>query len=514
MWGSSPRKWVAYGNQIPLWRVYSVGGITIHIYCMQDNDQIIDEVTSSDYKYGFTTDIDTETIGKGLSEETVRLISEKKGEPEWLLQFRLEAYRHWLTLEQPDWALLKIPPIDYQDIIYYAAPKKKEGPKSLDEVDPELLRTFEKLGIPLEEQKMLSGIAVDAVMDSVSVKTTFRETLAEKGIIFCSFSEAVREYPELVKKYLGVVVPYTDNYFAALNSAVFSDGSFVYIPKGTRCPMELSTYFRINAINTGQFERTLIVADEGAYVSYLEGCTAPQRDENQLHAAIVEIIVEKEAEVKYSTVQNWYPGDKEGKGGVYNFVTKRGICRGASSKLSWTQVETGSAITWKYPSCVLEGDDSVAEFYSVAVTNNFQQADTGTKMIHLGKNTRSRIVSKGISAGKSQNSYRGLVYVGPNAENARNHSQCDSLLLSDRCGAHTFPYVHVDNDTAIIEHEATTSKISEDQIFYCQQRGIGVEEAVGLIVNGYAKEVMNKLPMEFAVEAQKLLSISLEGSVG
>ena len=514
MWGSSPHKWVAYGNQIPLWRVYSVGGITIHIYCMQDNDQIIDEVTSSDYKYGFTTDIDTETIGKGLSEETVRLISEKKGEPEWLLQFRLEAYRHWLTLEQPDWALLKIPPIDYQDIIYYAAPKKKEGPKSLDEVDPELLRTFEKLGIPLEEQKMLSGIAVDAVMDSVSVKTTFRETLAEKGIIFCSFSEAVREYPELVKRYLGVVVPYTDNYFAALNSAVFSDGSFVYIPKGTRCPMELSTYFRINAINTGQFERTLIVADEGAYVSYLEGCTAPQRDENQLHAAIVEIIVEKEAEVKYSTVQNWYPGDKEGKGGVYNFVTKRGVCRGASSKLSWTQVETGSAITWKYPSCVLEGDDSVAEFYSVAVTNNFQQADTGTKMIHLGKNTRSRIVSKGISAGKSQNSYRGLVYVGPNAENARNHSQCDSLLLSDRCGAHTFPYVHVDNDTAIIEHEATTSKISEDQIFYCQQRGIGVEEAVGLIVNGYAKEVMNKLPMEFAVEAQKLLSISLEGSVG
>ena len=481
---------------------------------MQDNDQIIDEVTSSDYKYGFTTEIDTETIGKGLSEETVRLISEKKGEPEWLLQFRLEAYRHWLTLEQPDWALLNIPPIDYQDIIYYAAPKKKEGPKSLDEVDPELLRTFEKLGIPLEEQKMLSGIAVDAVMDSVSVKTTFRETLAEKGIIFCSFSEAVREYPELVKKYLGAVVPHTDNYFAALNSAVFSDGSFVYIPKGTRCPMELSTYFRINAINTGQFERTLIVADEGAYVSYLEGCTAPQRDENQLHAAIVEIIVEKDAEVKYSTVQNWYPGDKEGKGGVYNFVTKRGLCRGAKSKLSWTQVETGSAITWKYPSCVLEGDDSVAEFYSVAVTNNFQQADTGTKMIHLGKNTRSRIVSKGISAGKSQNSYRGLVYVGPDAENARNHSQCDSLLLSDRCGAHTFPYVHVDNDTAIIEHEATTSKISEDQIFYCQQRGIGVEEAVGLIVNGYAKEVMNKLPMEFAVEAQKLLSISLEGSVG
>ena len=481
---------------------------------MQDNDQIIDEVTSSDYKYGFTTDIDTETIGKGLTEDTVRLISEKKGEPEWLLEFRLEAFRYWQTLEQPDWALLKIPPIDYQDIIYYAAPKKKEGPKSLDEVDPELLRTFEKLGIPLEEQKMLSGIAVDAVMDSVSVKTTFRETLAEKGIIFCSFSEAVREYPDLVRQYLGVVVPYKDNFFAALNSAVFSDGSFVYIPKGTRCPMELSTYFRINAINTGQFERTLIVADEGAYVSYLEGCTAPQRDENQLHAAIVEIIVEKDAEVKYSTVQNWYPGDKEGKGGVYNFVTKRGLCRGTASKLSWTQVETGSAITWKYPSCILQGDDSVAEFYSVAVTNNFQQADTGTKMIHLGKNTRSRIVSKGISAGQSQNSYRGLVYSGPDAENARNHSQCDSLLLSDRCGAHTFPYVHVDNDTAIIEHEATTSKISEDQIFYCQQRGIGVEEAVGLIVNGYAKEVMNKLPMEFAVEAQKLLSISLEGSVG
>ncbi|WP_455110060.1 Fe-S cluster assembly protein SufB [Porphyromonas sp.] len=481
---------------------------------MQDNDQIIDEVTSGDYKYGFTTEIETETIGKGLSEETVRLISAKKGEPEWLLEFRLQAYRHWLTLEQPDWALLQIPPIDYQDIIYYAAPKKKEGPKSLDEVDPELLRTFEKLGIPLEEQKVLSGVAVDAVMDSVSVKTTFRETLAEKGIIFCSFSEAVREYPELVRQYLGVVVPYIDNYFAALNSAVFSDGSFVYIPKGTRCPMELSTYFRINAMNTGQFERTLIVADEGAYVSYLEGCTAPQRDENQLHAAIVEIIVEQDAEVKYSTVQNWYPGDKEGKGGVYNFVTKRGLCRGARAKLSWTQVETGSAITWKYPSCVLKGDDSVAEFYSVAVTNHHQQADTGTKMIHLGKNTRSRIVSKGISAGRSQNSYRGLVYAGPGAENARNHSQCDSLLLSDRCGAHTFPYVHVDNDSAIVEHEATTSKISEDQIFYCQQRGIGVEEAVGLIVGGYAKEVMNQLPMEFAVEAQKLLSISLEGSVG
>ncbi len=481
---------------------------------MSDNEQIIKEVTSSEYKYGFTTEIDTETLGKGLTEETVRLISAKKGEPEWMLEYRLEAFRAWQKMEQPDWAHLNIPPIDYQDIYYYAAPKKKEGPKSLDEVDPELLRTFEKLGIPLEERKILSGIAVDAVIDSVSVKTTFKEKLAEKGIIFCSFSEAVQEHPELVRKYLSSVVPVKDNFFAAMNSAVFSDGSFVYIPKGVRCPMELSTYFRINAINTGQFERTLIVADEGSYVSYLEGCTAPQRDENQLHAAIVEIVVEKDAEVKYSTVQNWFPGDKEGKGGVYNFVTKRGVCRGDRAKLSWTQVETGSAITWKYPSCVLMGDDSTAEFYSVAVTNNFQQADTGTKMIHLGKNTRSRIVSKGISAGKSQNSYRGLVQVGKNAENARNHSQCDSLLLGSTCGAHTFPYVQVDNDTAIIEHEATTSKISEDQVFYCQQRGIGVEEAVGLIVNGYAKEVMNKLPMEFAVEAQKLLSISLEGSVG
>lgn len=481
---------------------------------MSDNEQIIEEVTSSEYKYGFTTEIDTETLGKGLTEETVRLISAKKGEPEWMLEYRLEAFRAWQKMEQPDWAHLNIPPIDYQDIYYYAAPKKKEGPKSLDEVDPELLRTFEKLGIPLEERKILSGIAVDAVIDSVSVKTTFKEKLAEKGIIFCSFSEAVQEHPELVRKYLSSVVPVKDNFFAAMNSAVFSDGSFVYIPKGVRCPMELSTYFRINAINTGQFERTLIVADEGSYVSYLEGCTAPQRDENQLHAAIVEIVVEKDAEVKYSTVQNWFPGDKEGKGGVYNFVTKRGVCRGDRAKLSWTQVETGSAITWKYPSCVLMGDDSTAEFYSVAVTNNFQQADTGTKMIHLGKNTRSRIVSKGISAGKSQNSYRGLVQVGKNAENARNHSQCDSLLLDSTCGAHTFPYVQVDNDTAIIEHEATTSKISEDQVFYCQQRGIGVEEAVGLIVNGYAKEVMNKLPMEFAVEAQKLLSISLEGSVG
>lgn len=481
---------------------------------MQENNNILDEVTGSEYKYGFVTDIETETIGRGLSEDTVRLISAKKEEPEWLLEFRLNAYRHWLSMKEPDWAHLNIPPIDYQDIIYYAAPKKKKGPKSLDEVDPELLKTFDKLGIPLEEQKILSGMAVDAVMDSVSVKTTFKEKLAEKGIIFCSFSEAVKDFPDLVKKYLGTVVSSKDNFFAALNSAVFSDGSFVYIPKGVRCPVELSTYFRINAANTGQFERTLIVADEDSYVSYLEGCTAPQRDENQLHAAIVEIIAETNAEVKYSTVQNWYPGDKEGKGGIYNFVTKRGVCKGDNSKISWTQVETGSAITWKYPSCVLRGDNSIAEFYSVAVTNNFQQADTGTKMIHLGKNTRSRIVSKGISAGSSQNSYRGLVKISKNAVNARNHSQCDSLLLSDHCGAHTYPYADVQNDTAIIEHEATTSKISEEQIFYCNQRGIGTEEAVGLIVNGYAKEVMNKLPMEFAVEAQKLLSISLEGSVG
>ncbi len=488
-------------------------GVVQSIDFMQD-DHIIDEITRGDYKYGFTTNVETETIGKGLSEETVRLISEKKGEPEWLLEFRLEAYRYWQTLKLPTWAHLGIPEINYQDIIYYAAPVKEEGPKSLDEVDPELLKTFEKLGIPLEEQKMLSGMAVDAVMDSVSVKTTFKEKLAEKGVIFCSFSEAVKQFPDLVKKYLGSVVSPKDNFFAALNSAVFSDGSFVYIPKGVRCPMELSTYFRINAMNTGQFERTLIVADEDAYVSYLEGCTAPQRDENQLHAAIVEIIVEHNAEVKYSTVQNWYPGDKEGKGGIYNFVTKRGLCRGENSKLSWTQVETGSAITWKYPSCILRGDNSIAEFYSVAVTNNYQQADTGTKMIHIGKNTKSRIVSKGISAGKSENSYRGLVRIAKTAENAKNHSQCDSLLLGDQCGAHTFPYAQVDNNTAIIEHEATTSKISEDQLFYCNQRGIGTEEAIGLIVNGYAKEVMNKLPMEFAVEAQKLLSVSLEGSVG
>ena len=481
---------------------------------MQDSNSVLNEVTNGEYKYGFVTDIDTDVIHRGLDEETVRIISAKKHEPEWLLEFRLRAFRYWQTLEMPDWALLKIPPIDYQDIIYYAAPVKKDGPKSMEEVDPELLKTFDKLGIPLEEQKVLSGMAVDAVMDSVSVKTTFKENLAEKGIIFCSFSEAVQNHPDLVKKYLGSVVSYRDNFFAALNSAVFSDGSFVYIPKGVRCPMELSTYFRINAANTGQFERTLIVADDEAYVSYLEGCTAPMRDENQLHAAIVEIVAHDHAEVKYSTVQNWYPGDKDGKGGIYNFVTKRGLCKGDYSKISWTQEETGSAITWKYPSCVLAGDHSVGEFYSVAVTNNYQQADTGTKMIHLGKNTRSTIVSKGISAGHSQNSYRGLVKISPRAEGARNHSQCDSLLLSPTCGAHTFPYADIQNETAVVEHEATTSKISEEQLFYCQQRGISVEEAVGLIVNGYAREVMNKLPMEFAVEAQKLLSISLEGSVG
>lgn len=480
----------------------------------EQDRNILDDVTSGDYKYGFVTDIDTDIIPCGINEDVVRLISQKKGEPEWLLEFRLKAYRHWLTLEMPKWAHLEIPPIDYQAISYYAAPKKKDGPKSLDEVDPELLDTFNKLGIPLEEQKILSGMAVDAVMDSVSVKTTHKEKLAELGIIFCSFSEAVKDYPDLVKKYLGKVVPYSDNFFAALNSAVFSDGSFVYIPKGVRCPMELSTYFRINASGTGQFERTLIVADDDAYVSYLEGCTAPMRDENQLHAAIVEIIVEDRAEVKYSTVQNWYAGDKNGNGGVYNFVTKRGLCRGDQSKLSWTQVETGSAITWKYPSCVLAGEGSVGEFYSVAVTNNYQQADTGTKMIHLGRNTKSTIVSKGISAGHSQNSYRGLVKVAPKADGCRNYTQCDSLLLSSHCGAHTFPYIDVLNDTAVVEHEATTSKISEEQIFYCNQRGIPTEEAVALIVNGYAKEVMNKLPMEFAVEAQKLLQITLEGSVG
>ncbi len=481
---------------------------------MEEQDAIIGEVTGGEYKYGFVTDIETETVPKGLNEDIVRMISERKGEPEWMTEYRLEAFRHWQTLEMPDWAHLNIPPIDYQDIIYYAAPKPRKTLNSMDEVDPQLRDTFNKLGIPLEEQMALSGVAVDAVMDSVSVKTTFKETLAEKGIIFCSFSEALKDYPELVKKYMGMAVPYTDNFFAALNAAVFSDGSFCYVPKGVRCPMELSTYFRINASGTGQFERTLLVADEGAYVSYLEGCTAPQRDENQLHAAVVEIIAMKDAEVKYSTVQNWYPGDKEGRGGIYNFVTKRGVCRGENSKISWTQVETGSAITWKYPSCVLVGDNSVGEFYSVALTNNYQQADTGTKMIHIGRNTRSRIVSKGISAGFSQNSYRGLVKVAAKAEGAKNFSQCDSLLIGDKCGAHTFPYIEVNNKSANVEHEATTSKIGDDQLFYCNQRGISTEDAVGLIVNGYAKEVLNKLPMEFAIEAQKLLSISLEGSVG
>ena len=480
----------------------------------RSNADIINDVTKSDYKYGFVTDIDTHIIPKGLNEEVIRQISALKGEPQWLLDFRLNAFRYWLTCKMPTWAHLDIPDIDYQAISYYAAPKAQAKKSSMDDVDPELRKTFDKLGISLEEQMRLSGVAVDAVMDSVSVRTTYRDRLAELGVIFCSFSEAVRDYPDLVRKYLGTVVPYRDNFFAALNSAVFSDGSFVYIPKGVRCPMELSTYFRINAANTGQFERTLIVADDDAYVSYLEGCTAPMRDENQLHAAIVEIIVEDRAEVKYSTVQNWYPGDKDGNGGIYNFVTKRGLCRGDFSKLSWTQVETGSAITWKYPSCVLAGDNSVAEFYSVAVTNNYQQADTGTKMIHVGKNSRSTIVSKGISAGHSQNSYRGLVKVVPAASGVRNYTQCDSLLLSPTCGAHTFPYVDVQNDTAVVEHEATTSKINEDQIFYCNQRGIPTENAVGLIVNGYAKEVMNKLPMEFAVEAQRLLQVTLEGSVG
>jgi len=480
----------------------------------KEKDNIIDEVTSSEYKYGFVTDIETETAAIGLTEDTIHFISKKKNEPEWLLEYRLKAFRYWLTIEEPDWALLKHPPIDYQDIIYYAAPKPKKELESLDEVDPELLDTFNKLGISLDEQKMMTGVAVDAVIDSVSVKTTFQDTLAKHGIIFCSFSDAVQEHPDLVRKYMGTVVPHTDNYFAALNTAVFSDGSFCYIPKGVRCPIELSTYFRINAANTGQFERTLLVADEGAYVSYLEGCTAPQRDENQLHAAIVEIITHDNAEVKYSTVQNWYPGDKNGKGGIYNFVTKRGLCKGANSKISWTQVETGSAITWKYPSCILQGDNSIGEFYSVAVTNNFQQADTGSKMIHIGKNTKSTIISKGISAGKSNNAYRGLVRVSKKADNARNFSQCDSLLLGDKCGAHTFPYIKNNNSTSVVEHEATTSKISEDQLFYCQQRGIDTEKAIGLIVNGYAKEVLNKLPMEFAVEAQKLLAITLEGSVG
>ena len=480
----------------------------------KEQDKILNDITQADYKYGFVSDVETESIEKGLNEDVVRIISAKKKEPEFLLEFRLKAFRHWQKMTMPKWAHLTIPEINYQDMIYYAAPKQRPALDSLDDVDPELRKTFEKLGIPLDEQKRLTGVAVDAVMDSVSVKTTFKETLAELGIIFSSFSEAVQEHPDLIKKYLGTVVPYTDNYFATLNSAVFSDGSFCYIPKGVRCPMELSTYFRINAANTGQFERTLIVAEEGSYVSYLEGCTAPQRDENQLHAAIVEIIALDDAEVKYSTVQNWYPGDKNGKGGIFNFVTKRGICKGDNSKISWTQVETGSAVTWKYPSCILKGDNTVGEFYSVAVTNNHQQADTGTKMIHIGKNSKSLIISKGISAGKSQNSYRGLVKVLKNAQGARNFSQCDSLLMGDKCGAHTFPYMEVDNQSAIVEHEATTSKIGEDQLFYCNQRGIPTEDAIGLIVNGYAKEVLNQLPMEFAVEAQKLLQISLEGSVG
>lgn len=481
---------------------------------MKKKNSILKKLANKAYEFGFVSKIKTEIIERGLNEDTIRLISKKKREPEWLLEFRLKAYNHWLTMEMPTWAHLDIPPIDYQAISYYADPLKKSKENKNKEIDPELMKTFEKLGIPLEERLALSGTAVDAVMDSVSVKTTFKEELKEKGIIFCSMSEAIQEYPDLVQKYLGSVVNYRDNFFAALNTAVFSDGSFVYIPKGVRCPMELSTYFRINAANTGQFERTLIVADDNSYVSYLEGCTAPMRDENQLHAAIVEIIVNDNAEVKYSTVQNWYPGDAEGKGGVYNFVTKRGDCRGRGSKLSWTQVETGSAITWKYPGCILRGDNSQGEFYSVALTNNFQQADTGTKMIHLGKNTKSTIISKGISAGKSQNSYRGLVRVSKNADGARNYSQCDSLLLGSKCGAHTFPYMDIHNNTAVIEHEATTSKISEEQLFYCNQRGIDTEEAIGLIVNGYAKEVLNKLPMEFAIEAQKLLSVSLEGAVG
>ncbi|WMJ73061.1 Fe-S cluster assembly protein SufB [Cytophagaceae bacterium ABcell3] len=481
---------------------------------MSEENKILEEITSSDYKYGFTTKIESENAPKGLNEEIVKFISAKKNEPEWMLEWRLKAYRHWLTMKEPKWPNVNYPKIDFQDIIYYSAPKQKPKLKSMDEVDPELRETFNKLGISLEEQMRLSGVAVDAVMDSVSVVTTYKEKLAEKGIIFCSISEALQEHPDLVKKYIGSVVPTTDNYYAALNSAVFSDGSFVYIPKGVRCPMELSTYFRINAANTGQFERTLIIAEDDSYVSYLEGCTAPMRDENQLHAAVVELVAFDNAEIKYSTVQNWYPGDKNGHGGIYNFVTKRGICAGVNSKISWTQVETGSAITWKYPSVVLKGDNSIGEFYSVAVTNNMQQADTGTKMIHIGKNTKSRIVSKGISAGKSHNSYRGLVEVMKRADNARNFSQCDSLLMGDRCGAHTFPYLEVKNNTAQIEHEASTSKIGEDQIFYCNQRGIKTETAVALIVNGYCKEVLQQLPMEFAVEAQKLLAISLEGSVG
>ncbi|WP_114375161.1 Fe-S cluster assembly protein SufB [Elioraea thermophila] len=479
-----------------------------------DTLETVRDVTEGGYRWGFETPIEQELIPKGLNEDIIRLISAKKEEPAWLLEWRLKAFRAWCAMEEPRWAAVRYPPIDYQDLHYYAAPKRKAQPKSLDEVDPELLRTYEKLGIPLREQERLAGVAVDAVFDSVSVATTFKEKLAEAGVIFCSFSEAVREHPDLVRRFLGTVVPPSDNFFAALNSAVFSDGSFVYVPKGVRCPMELSTYFRINARNTGQFERTLIVAEEGAYVSYLEGCTAPQRDENQLHAAVVELVALDEATIKYSTVQNWYPGDAEGRGGIYNFVTKRGACRGAKSKISWTQVETGSAITWKYPSCILQGEGSVGEFYSVAITNNRQQADTGTKMIHIGPRTRSTIVSKGISAGEGQNTYRGLVRILPKAQHARNFTQCDSLLIGDRCGAHTVPYIESRNPTARVEHEATTSRIAEDQLFYCRQRGMTEEEAVGLIVNGFAREVLKELPMEFAVEAQKLLAISLEGSVG
>ena len=480
----------------------------------EDKISALDAVSGDAYKYGFVTDIEAETAPKGLNEDIIRFISAKKGEPDWLLDFRLKAYRHWIGLTEPRWAKVDYPPIDYQDIYYYSAPKSAKEPKTLDDVDPELLKTYDKLGVPLHERAMLAGVAVDAVFDSVSVATTFREKLAKQGIIFCSISEAVKAHPDLVREYLGSVVPYTDNFFACLNAAVFSDGTFVYIPKGVRCPMELSTYFRINAKKTGQFERTLIVADDDSYVSYLEGCTAPQRDENQLHAAIVEIIVKDRAEVKYSTVQNWFPGDKDGKGGIYNFVTKRGLCAGYKSKLSWTQVETGSAVTWKYPSCVLKGDCSTGEFYSVAITNNYQQADTGTKMIHLGKNTSSTIISKGISAGRSQNTYRGLVRVAPAADNARNFSQCDSLLIGDKCGAHTLPVMIDGNPTASVEHEATTSKISEEQLFYCRQRGLGAEEAVSLIVNGFCKDVMQKLPMEFAIEATRLVAVTLEGSVG
>ncbi|MBI5214202.1 MAG: Fe-S cluster assembly protein SufB [Ignavibacteriae bacterium] len=481
---------------------------------MSTETPTIESLAIQEYKYGFITDIETETAPRGLNEDIIKLISFKKGEPRWLLDWRLKAYRHWLTMEEPKWHNVHYPKIDYQDIIYYAAPKQKVKPNSLEDIDPEIRRTYEKLGIPLVEQMRLAGVAVDAVFDSVSVATTFKEKLKSLGVIFCSFSEAVQEYPDLIKKYLGTIVPYTDNYFAALNSAVFTDGSFCYVPKGVRCPMELSTYFRINTADTGQFERTLIVADDASYVSYLEGCTAPIRDTNQLHAAVVELVALDNAQIKYSTVQNWYPGDKEGKGGIYNFVTKRGKCAGVNSKISWTQVETGSAITWKYPSCILQGDNSVGEFYSVAVANNYQQADTGTKMMHIGKNTRSTIVSKGISAGFGQNSYRGLVQVHRNAENARNFSQCDSLLIGDKCGAHTFPYIEVKNTSSTVEHEASTSKIGEDQIFYCKQRGLSTEDSVNMIVNGFCKEVFRELPMEFAVEAQKLLGISLEGSVG